>query len=221
MVMNSRTYGQNCGLARALDILGDRWTLLILRDLGMGPRRYKDLVEGLPGLGANLLASRLKGLEEAGLIERTVLPPPTPVAAYALTGIGEELCPALGLLAAWGFRHGAPFDADDMTRAEWLVQGLVARAEPDAVDRFGGVVQINVGDESAWIGPSADGVSLRPGAAPTLPKISLNSDIPTLAALVTNELDVADAVESGALTVEGDDSELQSFLQAFGLASSG
>ncbi|WP_280217332.1 winged helix-turn-helix transcriptional regulator [Nocardia neocaledoniensis] len=216
--MNPRTYGQNCGIARALDILGDRWTLLILRDLGMGPRRYKDLVEGLPGIGTNLLASRLKSLEEAGLIERTALPPPTPVAAYALTAIGEELRPALAQFGAWGFRHGAPFDPADMTRAEWLVQGLVARAEPGAVDRFGGVVQINVGGESVWFGPSsADGVRLRPGAAPTLPKITLSSDIATLAALVADELEVSDAIESGALTVAGDAAELQVFLDAFSL----
>lgn len=219
MVMQPRTYGQNCGLARALDILGDRWTLLILRDLGMGPRRYRDLAEGLPGIGTNLLASRLKSLEGAGLIERTVLGPPAPVAAYALTSVGEELRPALGQLAAWGFRHGAPFDAADMTRAEWVVQGILARAEPDAVDRFGGVVQFNVGDESAWIGPSADGVILRPGTAPTLPKVCLNTDVSTLIALMNDEINAADAIESGAITVEGDD-ELQSFLHAYSLTGS-
>ncbi|WP_405136450.1 winged helix-turn-helix transcriptional regulator [Nocardia sp. NBC_01388] len=219
--MNNRTYGQNCGLARALDILGDRWTLLVLRDLGMGPRRYKDLAAGLPGIGTNLLASRLKGLEEAGLIERTVLPPPAPVAAYALTSAGEELRPVLGQLAAWGFRHGAPFDAEDMTRLEWLIQGLFARIAPEAADRFGGVVQFSVGGESAWIGPAADGVRLRPGQAPTLPKISLNTDVPTLLAVVNNDIDLADAFESGAITVEGNDGELESFISAFSPARIG
>ncbi|QDQ95383.1 helix-turn-helix transcriptional regulator [Rhodococcus sp. WB9] len=217
MGMNSRTYGQNCGLARALDLLGERWTLLIMRDLGMGPRRYKDLAAGLPGIGTNLLASRLKSLEEAGVIERIVLPPPVSVPAYALTGAGEELRPMLGQLAAWGLRHGAGFDDADMTRAEWIIQGMFARADPDAVARFGGVVQFDVGEESAWIGPSSNGVVLRPGAAPTTPKVRLATDLSTLLSVVNEETTVADAMASGVLVVDATAADLDEFLRVYAL----
>ncbi|RZL72103.1 MAG: transcriptional regulator [Rhodococcus sp. (in: high G+C Gram-positive bacteria)] len=221
MVMNARTYGQNCGLARALDLLGERWTLLIMRDLGMGPRRYKDLASGLPGIGTNLLASRLKSLEEAGVIERIVLPPPASVAAYALTSAGEELRPMLGQLAAWGLRYGAGFDDADMTRAEWIIQGMFARADADAASRFGGVVQFDVGEESAWIGPSANGIVLRPGAAPTTPKVLLQTDISTLLAVANDEITVADAMKSGTLVVEASAEDMDEFLRVYTLGGVG
>ncbi|MEU2003489.1 winged helix-turn-helix transcriptional regulator [Rhodococcus sp. NPDC019627] len=219
--MSGRTYGQNCGLARALDLLGERWTLLIMRDLGMGPRRYKDLASGLPGIGTNLLASRLKSLEEAGMIERVVLPPPASVAAYALTSAGEELRPVLAQLAAWGLRHGAGFDDADMTRAEWVIQGMFARADADAASRFGGVVQFDVGDESSWIGPSANGVVLRPGVPPTTPKVHVAADITTLVDLANNVITLDDALKSGALVVEASDEDMDEFLRVYPLGGVG
>src|SRR5579864_2672640 len=90
-----RSYDQYCGMARGLDVIGERWTLLIVRDLLLGPKRYKDLVDGLPGIGTNLLAKRLKEMEAYGLVERTSLPPPSGAAVYQLTPAGEGLAPAL------------------------------------------------------------------------------------------------------------------------------
>jgi Predicted transcriptional regulators len=164
--VSSRSYGQNCGLARALDLLGERWTLLLLRELAMGPRRYKDLAARLPRIGTNLLAARLKSMEEAGLVERTFLDPPAPVSAYAVTDVGEELRPILGQLAAWGLRHGGAFDEADETRAVWLVLAMFSTSGSAAVTEFGGIVQIRVGDESAWAAPHGEGVQLREGVAP-------------------------------------------------------
>src|SRR5581483_3423202 len=86
-----RSYRQYCGVARALDVVGERWTLLIIRDLLLGPRRYKDLLEGLPGIGTNLLADRLKELERHGIVRRTVLPPPAGSTVYELTDLGSAL----------------------------------------------------------------------------------------------------------------------------------
>jgi DNA-binding HxlR family transcriptional regulator len=99
-----RSYDQFCGLARALDVVGERWTLLIVRNLLLGPRRYSDLLAELPGLTTNLLAKRLAELEDAGLIERVERPPPFAATVYALTASGAALEPAVHALAAWGGR---------------------------------------------------------------------------------------------------------------------
>jgi len=99
-----RLYHQFCGLARALDFVGERWTLLIIRDLLLGPKRYSDLLNGLPGLTTNLLAKRLKELEQDGLIEKTKVPPPNPASVYQLTNLGLELEPFLLAGLEWGHR---------------------------------------------------------------------------------------------------------------------
>src|SRR5689334_24950673 len=106
--MNNRTYNQYCGLAYALDIVGERWTLLIVRELVAGPRRFKDLLEGLPGVSTNLLAERLKGMEQQGLIRRRRLAPPAGSAVYELTAIGQALEPMLIELGRWGSQFVPP-----------------------------------------------------------------------------------------------------------------
>lgn len=100
----SRSYHQFCGLARALDVVGERWTLLIVRNLLLGPRRYSDLLAELPGITTNLLAKRLREMTARGLLRKVTLPPPASVAAYELTPAGEALEPAVMELARWGAR---------------------------------------------------------------------------------------------------------------------
>ncbi len=103
--MSKRSYDQpTCGLANALDMLGERWTLLIVRELLLGPQRYSDLQHSLPGLGSNLLADRLRHLESIGVVERTLLPPPSASNVYDLTELGRELEEAVICLAKWGTR---------------------------------------------------------------------------------------------------------------------
>src|ERR687888_24922 len=100
-----RSYGQYCTLARALDVIGERWTLLVVRDLVLGPKRFTDLLEGLPGIGRNLLAARLRHLEAEGIVRRTTLPPPAASRVYELTEEGYDLMLATTPLAAWGARR--------------------------------------------------------------------------------------------------------------------
>ena len=102
--MTDKVYGQYCGLAKALDLIGERWTLLIVRDLAFGPRRFSDLVEGLPGISTAVLTERLTRLEEARLIVRRTLPPPAASKVYDLTQNGRDLTRAIVPLAAWGVR---------------------------------------------------------------------------------------------------------------------
>jgi DNA-binding HxlR family transcriptional regulator len=102
---DGRSYHQYCGISLALDFVGERWTLLIVRDLMIGPRRYGDLLAGLPGVTTNLLAKRLRRLEELGLLEKTRLPAPATTVVYRLTPAGRELEPVLLALGAWGSRY--------------------------------------------------------------------------------------------------------------------
>src|SRR5260370_38904777 len=101
-----KRYGRACALARALDVVGERWSLLLVRELPFGPRRYRDLATGLPEIPSNVLAARLKDLQAAGVVTRRTLPAPTDVSVYELTDAGRALQPALKELLDWGLRYG-------------------------------------------------------------------------------------------------------------------
>src|SRR5919201_508577 len=116
------SYGQFCGLAKGLDVIGDRWTLLIVRELLIrGPCRYTDLRKGLPGIPTNLLADRLGEMEEAGLLRRDMTPPPAPAAVYVLTPRGEALETVIAALGRWAAPLLAQPDKDDVFLPHWLV----------------------------------------------------------------------------------------------------
>jgi DNA-binding HxlR family transcriptional regulator len=124
--MSARTYGQNCGVARALDVLGERWTLLVVRELFLRPRRYRDLLDALGGIGANLLAARLKALAAQGIVCRTTLAPPAGVAAYELTPEGEALEPVVSAMALRGYGPIPREDNEDHFRASWVASSMRA-----------------------------------------------------------------------------------------------
>ena len=126
-----KAYHQYCPVAHALDQVGDRWELLIVRELMLGQRRYTDLAEALPGIGSNILATRLRDLEEAGIVRKTKLPPPWAVTVYELTDRGRELDGVLRALASWGARTLGPPEAGDC----WSMYAVHARFRPaQAVD---------------------------------------------------------------------------------------
>jgi len=123
-----KRYGQYCPVAHALDQVGDRWELLVVRELMLGQRRYTDLAEALPGIGSNILASRLRDLESAGIVRKKKLPPPWAVTVYELTEHGRALEPVLRSLAQWGARTlGAPDPGDC-----WSMYAVHARFRPEA-----------------------------------------------------------------------------------------
>jgi DNA-binding HxlR family transcriptional regulator len=101
-VISERTYNQFCGVARALDLIGERWALLVVRELALGPKRFTDLRQGLPGIATNVLSVRLRQLERDGLVTRRLLPPPAPAQIYELTELGRELVPVMLALGRWG-----------------------------------------------------------------------------------------------------------------------
>jgi DNA-binding HxlR family transcriptional regulator len=151
-----RGYGQFCAAASALDVVGERWTLLIVRDLLMGPKRYTDLRAGLPGIATDLLAARLRTLEGAGLVARRTLPPPAPATVYELTERGRLLGPVVAGLARVGFAFlGEPPDDADLL-PERLVLALRAAFHPDAAADLDATYQL-VLDGEAFVLSVRDG----------------------------------------------------------------
>src|SRR5215216_6317563 len=128
----TRKFDQYCPMAHALSLVGERWSLLIVRELLHGPKRYTDLTNGLPGIGTNILASRLRDLEEIGVVRKRRLPPPAASTVYELTEYGRGLDEALYALARWGARSLGPPGPDDELYPEWGVNAFAALFFPEA-----------------------------------------------------------------------------------------
>jgi DNA-binding HxlR family transcriptional regulator len=143
----AKSYDQYCPIAEALDVVGERWTLLITRELLAGPHRFTDLRSGLPGIPPNLLSSRLRELEEAGLIARRELPPPAARTVYELTEEGRGLEPTLRALARWGIHRLPPPDDGEVSPAVAVRAALVAYARPKATAAPERIWAAYIGDE--------------------------------------------------------------------------
>ena len=128
-----RTYRQHCGIARALDLVGERWALLVVRELMHGPKRYTDLAENL-GIGTNILAARLRDLEAGGIVQKRKLPPPAASTVYELTEYGRELEPVLLALGRWGAKTIGEATPDRSVRSEWFGVALKAHFRPDQAE---------------------------------------------------------------------------------------
>jgi DNA-binding HxlR family transcriptional regulator len=142
----AKNYEQYCPVAHALELVGERWSLLIVRELLKGPKRYTDLADALPRIGTNVLAARLKDLEACGVIAKRRLPPPTPAQVYELTPYGVALRPVVRELARWGL-HSLPAPGeDDNLVPGWLPDALGTFFAPVAPD---GSFEFHIGDELA------------------------------------------------------------------------
>ena len=160
-----RSYDQFCALARALDVLGDRWTLLIVRELFARNSRYSDLRDALPGIATNLLAARLRQLQEAGVIEAYDAPSPIRATVYRLTARGRDLRPAMRALVAWGLPLMATGRGADAFRTQWLVMAVrILFDRVDVADLAPLTVLVDVGDEPATIEVSREGLRMELGA---------------------------------------------------------
>ncbi|MGW6742433.1 winged helix-turn-helix transcriptional regulator [Streptomyces sp. NPDC055025] len=195
-----RSYGQYCSIARALDVVGDRWTLLIARELLLqGPCRFTDLKNGLPGVAANLLSTRLKELEAAGLISREDAPPPIATVLYRLTESGLELEPVLKALGLWGLRFMAEERPDDAFQAQWLAYApawFTTDAEQDAPPA---VIQLIAAGELAVIELRNGQVLTRLGRA-TDPDLVLDGPPRAVLGLLSGVIDLERAVQLGLTT---------------------
>ncbi|MGK2932696.1 MAG: winged helix-turn-helix transcriptional regulator [Solirubrobacterales bacterium] len=215
MTGSSRTYGQMCGLAASLDLLGERWTMLILRELARGPKRFGDLSNGLDGIGTNLLSDRLKTLERSGTIEKILLPAPASVQAYALTERGRELQPILEDLADWGFELlPAPNQSPGLkVRPAWAAMSMRTAMERSESRPPEGIYSFDVDGENFWLKVSPDGSALTDGPAPVEPDVAVEISVEDFFGMATGNM----AVTSSAAKVGGDAARLQVLMETFRL----
>lgn len=161
-----RRYNQYCPIARSLDVIGDRWTLLIIRELRFRDSRYSDLREALPGIATNLLGDRLRQLEADGLIESYEAPPPVRASVYRLTPRGHQLSPVLRALVEWGGPLLATGQGGDIFRTHWLALELPALfAEVDVADLAPLTILVHTGDQPATIELNDVGFAMNLGMA--------------------------------------------------------
>ncbi|MFR0356272.1 winged helix-turn-helix transcriptional regulator [Streptomyces sediminimaris] len=194
-----RSYDQYCSAARALDLVGDRWTLLIVRELLAGPRRYTDLHADLPGVSTDVLASRLKDMERDGLTTRRRLPPPGAAYVYELTVRGRELLPVLQALGRWGEAELGERRPTDALRAHWFALPLLRSLEGEGLVE----VRLEEGDFHLRLG-AGDGPVYGDGPAPGEPDARLVLDAETCAAVGRGDVSVTEAVRGGRVTVTGE-----------------
>jgi DNA-binding HxlR family transcriptional regulator len=208
-----KTYRQFCGVAKALDVLGERWTLLIVRDLILGPRRYVDLHKSLAGITTNLLADRLKMLQAEGLIETIALAPPAVGHAYALTSAGRELERVVFALGAFGARYlrqPAPGDAVD---PRWAMVSLKRRYQGSSQR---GRVQLRLGPQpfaTTFAGPD---FVVHDGEL-SAPEATMAGEMPAWFRLFTRQSTLRDALDAGALQVTGSRRTAAALVKALGL----
>ena len=214
--MTERSYGQYCGLAGALDLVGERWTLLIVRELMSGPKRYTDLAGGLPGIGTSLLAKRLAKLEDAGVIDRRLLPPPAAATVYELAPAGHELAAALAPLITWGLRHAVPEDPGHRQfNAAWCVLPFTQPADPQALAGIEATYEFRIRDSSALLQVHDGRAELLPPGTVT-PDAMISMDPATVAALGAGRRTPSEAAADGAVTVDGDLDAAAALFAAFG-----
>ena len=206
-----RTYGEYCSVAKALDVVGDRWTLLIVRELLLqGPCRYTDLKSGLPGIATNLLADRLRDLERAGLACREEAGPPVATTLFRLTDAGHELQPVLEALCGWGIRYmGEPGDGDEF-RSHWfaLPASLFLRDRDPGGEPV--TIELQAADRPAMIEISGGTVRTRLGSTPA-PDAVLRGTPPLIMATLTGHLTLDEAAGRG-LEITGDPAVLARLL---------
>jgi len=202
MLAPMRNYDQWCGVAKALDIVGDRWSLLIVRELSIrGPLRYTDLHRGVPGIATNLLADRIRELEQAGIVARAISEVPGAPQLIRLTERGEGLRPVLHALGRWGASDLADAPWTDAFQAHWLTIPLEATLRDRKPDRGRAVLEVRAGEPPIQV-EVGDGIRTRLGPAPS-PDGVISGDPRTVLAVLFGRLGVEDAEKAGT-TFRGD-----------------
>lgn len=192
-----RSYGQKCGLAKALDLVGDRWTLLIIRELLIrGACRYTDIREGLPGIATNLLADRLGELEEAGVVVRREPQPPVATALFELTARGKALEPAIMQLGLWGAPMLKDAPKGEVLQPHWMVLPLRHYLKDRRPDEPGVEIEIRAGREVIAVAARNGAVDVRLGAASD-PKTTVSGKPEFILHLFAGRMDVRAAVAAG------------------------
>jgi DNA-binding HxlR family transcriptional regulator len=212
-----RSYDDPCGIARALDVVGERWALLVVRELLLGPKRFTDLRAGLPHVGPDVLSQRLRELEQAGLLTRRTLAPPAASKVYELTPRGAALEPVILALGRWG--SGAPFPADHGSLgSDAFVLALKTLFDPAAAGELVCRVALHVSGEPFDVGVADRQLEVVRGEPPRADLV-LTSDTATLASVMWHEGSLADALTSGNVVLDGSRRLAARFLACFPLTA--
>jgi DNA-binding HxlR family transcriptional regulator len=208
----ARRYDDPCGIARALDRVGERWALLVVRELMLGPKRFTDLREGLPTASPNVLSQRLDELLETGVIERRQLEPPSRAWVYELTPWGRELEEVLLSLARWGSR-ATPVPRGDLS-TDALLLALRTTLDPEEAQGAPLDVELRLAPDRYRIRLGDGRLSITRGPAES-PDAVIDTDAGTLRRLVFGDLALADARQKGAIRIEGSQRGAARFLRSF------
>lgn len=210
-----RTYGDRCGVARALDVVGERWALLVVRELLLGPKRFSDLRGGLPGVSADVLSQRLRDLEEAGVVRRAKLPPPASTRVYELTDRGWELEPVILGLGRWG--SGAPVPPGEPELGiDAAVIALKTLFEPAAAEGLSESYELNLDQQRFRVGVADGQLELARGLVER-PAATIATDPATLAAVLWHGRGLAEAKRAGDIAIAGSSQAAGRFLRLFPL----
>jgi len=215
--VTKRTYGQYCGFSRALEVVGERWAMLIVRDLLSGPLRFTDLLNGLPGIPTNILTSRLKELEEAGIIERHAMARASGAGvAYRMTSFGKGLEPAIDALGRWGAQTLAEPRANEVLTQRSIMAALRATFQPKAAKGMTVSFELHVAGFMVGATITRGALNVTPGP---LPEADLVLDpAMVLKPLLSGDLSPSDALKKKLVTLRGDRTLLSTFVQVFSLA---
>jgi DNA-binding HxlR family transcriptional regulator len=213
---SKRTYEDGCATAHALDLIGERWALLVVRELILGPKRFTDLRAGLPGISPNVLTQRLEELEESGIVRRRKLPPPAAAWVYELTERGLELEQVIMVLGRWGAKspellQGYPLSVDA------LVLSLRTMFSAEAAKDFKGTLELRIGEDRFRATVAKGALELVRGEA-SHPDAVIEADSATLVAVIYGGRRITEAARGGELKVEGDKAAVKRFLGLFPLS---
>ena len=208
-------YPQSCALARATEVLGERWTLLIIRELLLSPRRFTDIKERLRGVSTSVLAERLARLEQSGVVRRSVLAPPAASTVYELTASGRALRPAVYAMIRWGAQYLLPLRPGDRMEPDWLrlVLAAYAREKRSPARRYEVHVRANGTVAVMHVAGGAKGTTVTEAGAPSDVRLAIKAE--DLLGLMAGRIRPLDAMEDGRIEAEGDLAALDVFSELF------
>ncbi|AGM04443.1 MULTISPECIES: helix-turn-helix domain-containing protein [Amycolatopsis] len=217
--MTARTYGQFCGLARALEIIGERWSLLVIRDLVLGPKRFDELQHGLPKIPTSILSTRLNELERHGVVQRRVLSQLDAGVVYELTEYGNDLDQILLQLGLWGARSLTDPAADDLFTLDAAILSLYTTFQPDAARGIDCAFELHYGDQMIVHAVVEDGAMTAGEGPHPNPDLVIEPRGPVVLKLLNGEMDAASALTCGAVAIKGEPAMLELFTRLFHIPS--
>jgi DNA-binding HxlR family transcriptional regulator len=211
--MAARSYGQFCGIARALELVGERWALLIIRDLLVGPRRFTDLHQGLPRIPTNVLSDRLKELEQSGIVRRRVLPRPAASVVYELTEYGNQLEDVVMRLGVWGAQSLGEPRPEEIITPDSMTMALRSTFVPEAAGGLRVSYELRLGP--VVIHAQIENSTIRVGEGPLADADLVIEAGPGVKDLMSGTLSPRDAIDSGSVQLAGDPALLDRFVEVF------